>query len=75
MVYQGHCSLCGQKLTDASGHWVIGFTDRGINKHPPHKLNICSSCHEELINRINVLSKERHAYMKERGITSTTHRL
>lgn len=44
----GHCQLCGQPLTDASGHWRLILQDRGIFHMPSYSLTCCAYCEGEI---------------------------
>lgn len=54
-----HCTICGQKLTDASGNWFIHARDCGISHRPDVKFRCCSWCVEGVREAIETLSEER----------------
>ena len=58
-MYRGHCNICGQLITDASGCWRIHAWDCGINRMPDEKIQMCSWCKSELDEAIRELSKKQ----------------
>ena len=58
------CDICGQPLTEASGHWRLTLTDFGIYHFPPERGDICAYCQERLHEKIEELAEERR---KERA--------
>ncbi len=65
MRFDTKCAICGQKLTDASGHWSISHTDHGINHNVGVRMRVCASCNEETLKLISELRDKKMA--KEAG--------
>ena len=61
----GVCDICGQRLTDASGHWDFAGKDRGINALPgcvaDMHFQCCSWCKESLVKAIQIISEDHKA--------------
>lgn len=55
----GHCNICGQPITDASGCWILHMRDHGINQMPSERIRICAWCKDELDKAIEDLSKRQ----------------
>lgn len=55
----GHCNICGQPITDASGCWDVSMRDWGINRMPGERIRICAWCKDELDKAIMELSKKQ----------------
>lgn len=56
---KGKCSICGQRLTDASGSWRLSLYDFGINKELPMRMMICSWCKNEIDEWLQKFSEEQ----------------
>ena len=63
-----HCTICGQEITDASGHWVIAFHDKGIFHNPIERIWCCSYCKDGIGEAIRKLCLIRRAEREERSI-------
>jgi len=61
---KGHCDICGQALTDASGHWRITMADYGIFHNPAEQIRCCAWCKESIDE---ALAKIRTKHREERG--------
>ena len=46
---KGYCDFCGQRLTDASGSWLLSDHDLGIMKRPTMRIVCCSACHADIM--------------------------
>lgn len=44
----GYCKLCGQPLTDASGHWRMSLQNRAFFNMPTYSLTCCAYCVGEI---------------------------
>lgn len=55
----GHCNICGQLITDASGCWILHMRDHGINQMPSERIRICAWRKDELDKAIEDLSKRQ----------------
>ena len=63
----GRCDICGQRLTDATGSWVIVHHYTGVmNKHS-RRYKACSSCEELVGIAVRELSDKRVKERKEGG--------
>ncbi len=61
MVLNEKCDICGQRLTDASGHWTVTHTDHGINKQGSIRMRLCGYCNEESLKLLSELKKKKKA--------------
>lgn len=58
---KGRCSICGQRLTDASGSWDIIFHYTGCMGQLSEKWRSCSACLEIIKGYMSELSDVRTA--------------
>lgn len=53
------CDICGQPLTDASGHWRLSGYDRGINStFRTEYIDCCTWCKESIDEAIKKVAEE-----------------
>lgn len=64
----GTCNICGQPLTDASGHWDLVGKDRGINALPgclaDEHITCCSWCKQCIDKAIQKIQEENREERK-----------
>ena len=57
------CAICGQRLTDASGSWLITHQYLGIMEKRDASLKCCTWCHDAIMKSMIKISNQ---HMKER---------
>lgn len=61
MLFNKKCDICGQQLTDASGHWSILHSDHGINQNPGVHMRVCGYCNQESLKLLSELRDKMRA--------------
>lgn len=66
---RGYCDICGQRLTDASGHWTLIGRDRGFFAVPglanDQHIECCLWCKDSIDEAIAAISEQHRKEMEK----------